>query len=35
MTIMQGSLEPKKRWKIGIVTARFNEEITSRLESGA
>jgi 6,7-dimethyl-8-ribityllumazine synthase len=32
---MQGSLAPKARWKIGIVTARFNSEITERLESGA
>lgn len=32
---MQGTLEPKVRWKIGIVTARFNSEITERLETGA
>ncbi|MBX3021657.1 MAG: 6,7-dimethyl-8-ribityllumazine synthase [Bdellovibrionales bacterium] len=32
---MQGSLTPQKRWKIGIVTARFNHEITERLETGA
>jgi 6,7-dimethyl-8-ribityllumazine synthase len=31
----QGSLKPQTRWKIGIVTARFNHEITERLESGA
>lgn len=33
--IMQGTLKPQARWKIGIVTSRFNEEITGRLESGA
>lgn len=32
---MQGTLEPKSRWKIGVVTARFNTEITERLETGA
>lgn len=32
---MQGSLKPQARWKIGIVTARFNTEITEKLESGA
>lgn len=32
---MQGTLQPKSRWKIGIVTARFNSEITERLETGA
>jgi 6,7-dimethyl-8-ribityllumazine synthase len=32
---IQGSLQPKARWKIGIVTARFNHEITERLETGA
>ena len=33
--LLQGTLEPKSRWKIGVVTARFNHEITERLESGA
>lgn len=32
---MQGTLKPQARWKIGIVTARFNHEITERLETGA
>ena len=32
---MQGTLTPQRRWKIGIVTARFNSEITERLETGA
>jgi 6,7-dimethyl-8-ribityllumazine synthase len=32
---MQGSLKPQSRWKIGIVTSRFNHEITERLETGA
>ena len=31
---MQGSLEIQSRWKIGIVTARFNHEITESLENG-
>lgn len=31
---VQGTLEPQARWKIGIVTARFNHEITERLENG-
>ena len=31
---IQGTLEPKSRWKIGIVTARFNHLITERLETG-
>ena len=31
---LQGKLEPQSRWKIGIVTARFNQEITERLETG-
>lgn len=34
-TPVQGDLTAKRRWKIGIVTSRFNMEITSRLESGA
>ena len=33
--MIQGTLKPNSRWKIGIVTARFNEEYTSRLENGA
>lgn len=33
--ISQGTLEVKAKWKIGIVTARFNSDITERLESGA
>jgi len=32
---MQGSLKPKSKWKIGLVTSRFNPEITEPLESGA
>jgi len=32
---MQGTLEPHSSWKIGIVTARFNQEITEALETGA
>lgn len=32
---LQGTLEPQSRWKIGIVTSRFNNEITERLETGA
>src|SRR5687767_15080575 len=31
---LQGTLEPQSRWKIGIVTARFNNLITERLETG-
>ncbi len=32
--LMQGKLEAQSRWKIGIVTSRFNHEITERLEAG-
>src|ERR1700688_554260 len=32
---MQGSLKAQSRWKIGLVTARFNHEITEPLETGA
>lgn len=32
---VQGTLKPNPRWKIGIVTARFNSEITEPLETGA
>lgn len=32
---VQGSLQPRSIWKIGLVTARFNQEITERLENGA
>lgn len=32
---IQGDLKANARWKIGIVTARFNSEITEKLESGA
>ncbi|MGE0527456.1 MAG: 6,7-dimethyl-8-ribityllumazine synthase [Bdellovibrionales bacterium] len=32
---MQGHLTPQSRWKIGIVTSRFNQEITEKLEAGA
>lgn len=32
---LQGQLKPQPRWKIGIVTSRFNTEITSKLEEGA
>lgn len=34
MTI-QGTLEIQDRFKIGIVTSRFNAEITEKLEAGA
>lgn len=33
--MLQGGIETKARWKIGIVTARFNSEITEKLEDGA
>lgn len=33
--LKQGTLKPNPRWKIGIVTARFNSEITEPLETGA
>lgn len=32
---LQGELKPRAKWKIGIVTARFNPEITEKLEAGA
>lgn len=32
---IQGTLKPQDRWKIGIVTSRFNSEITESLETGA
>jgi 6,7-dimethyl-8-ribityllumazine synthase len=32
--LLQGKMEPQSRWKIGIVTSRFNHEITERLEGG-
>jgi 6,7-dimethyl-8-ribityllumazine synthase len=32
---LQGSLTPKSTWKIGLVTSRFNHEITEVLEAGA
>lgn len=31
---LQGKMEVQSRWKIGIVTSRFNTEITERLETG-
>lgn len=31
----QGSLDAKAKWKIGLVTSRFNHEITEHLEAGA
>ncbi len=31
---LQGKMEIQSRWKIGIVTSRFNTEITERLETG-
>lgn len=31
---IEGTLEPQSRWKIGIVTSRFNHEITEKLENG-
>jgi 6,7-dimethyl-8-ribityllumazine synthase len=33
--IMQGPLKPNSRWKIALVTARFNSEVTEKLETGA
>ncbi len=33
--MLQGSLKPKGSWKVGLVTARFNHEITEALETGA
>lgn len=33
--IIQGKLDVSSRWKIGMVTSRFNQEITERLEAGA
>lgn len=33
--MIQGNLKPNSRWTIGVVTARFNEEITFKLEEGA
>ncbi len=33
--LLQGSLKPKASWKIGLVTSRFNTEITEKLETGA
>lgn len=32
--IRQGSLKVQERWKIGIVTSRFNSQITEGLEVG-
>ncbi len=32
---LQASLKVKDKWKIGIVTSRFNSEITEPLETGA
>lgn len=32
---LQATLKPQSKWKIGIVTARFNSEITESLETGA
>jgi 6,7-dimethyl-8-ribityllumazine synthase len=32
--LLQGKMEPQSRWKVGIVTSRFNHEITERLEAG-
>lgn len=33
--IRQGSLQAQPRWKIGVVTSRFNSNITEGLEKGA
>lgn len=33
--ILQGTLEVKPRWRIALVTSRFNSAITEKLESGA
>lgn len=35
MRVIQGDLTVKSRWKIALVTSRFNSEITERLEAGA
>lgn len=32
---LQGATRPKDSWKIGLVTSRFNSEITEPLENGA
>lgn len=32
---LQGSLTVNDRWKIGLVTSRFNSAITEKLEAGA
>lgn len=33
--ILQGTHEVLERWKIALVTSRFNSEITEKLEAGA
>lgn len=33
--IRQGNMQVQERWKIGIVTSRFNSNITEALEKGA
>src|SRR5688572_24052809 len=33
--LLQGNLTVKPQWKIGVVTSRFNREITENLEQGA
>ncbi len=35
MLPLQGSLQIQSRWKIALVTSRFNQEITELLEKGA
>ncbi len=33
--LIRGDLKAQSNWKLGVVTSRFNEEITGPLESGA
>lgn len=32
--LFQGDLNVKPTWKIGVVTSRFNQEVTEKLEAG-
>lgn len=35
MKLVKGELSWNKNWKIGVVTSRFNERVTLKLEEGA
>ena len=35
METLKGEIKVNSKWKIGIVTSRFNEKVTSGLEEGA